>query len=133
MKIGAVAAKEFWGLVRQPQLLLLLLLGPVLIMVALGLSLDIGNILRPSAIVVVEPGSEGEELFDRYRYEFTNRTNFVGTTGDLDEARQQLLRGEVAAVISVPSAPSESLADGEQAVLDVTYNTINPVFGIAVP
>ncbi len=65
MKVGAVAAKEFWGLLRQPQLLLLLLVGPVLIMVAFGLSLNVQNILQPRTLVVVEPGSEGAELFER--------------------------------------------------------------------
>ncbi len=64
-RIGAVAAKELWGLLRQPQLLLLLLVGPVLIMVAFGVSLDVRSILRPSALVVVEPGSPGAELFER--------------------------------------------------------------------
>ena len=133
MRVGAVAAKEFWGLVRQPQLLLLLLIGPILIMVAFGLSLDVQSILTPRALVVVEPGSEGAELFEEYRYEFTNRTTFAGTTDDLEAARQQLLRGEVDAVISIPSDPSEAINNGEQAVLEVTYNSINPVFGTAVP
>ncbi len=133
LKIGAVAAKEFWGLVRQPQLLLLLLIGPILIMLAFGLSLDVQSILQPRTLVVVEPGSEGAELFERYRYEFTNRTSFAGTTEDLEAARQRLLRGEVDAVITVPSNPSEAVARGEQAVLNATYNTINPVFGTAVP
>ena len=133
MRIGAVAAKEFWGLLRQPQLLLLLLIGPILIMVAFGLSLDVQSILTPRALVVVEPGSEGAELFEEYRYEFTNRTTFAGTTNDPEAARQQLLRGEVDAVISIPSDPSGPINNGEQAVLEVTYNSINPVFGTAVP
>ena len=81
-----MAAKEFWGLLRQPQLLLLLLVGPVAIMVAFGLSLDVKSILQPRALVVVEPGSEGAEVFEEYRYKFTDRTDFVGTTDDLDSA-----------------------------------------------
>ncbi len=60
-RVYAVAVKEFWGLVRQPQLLLLLLVGPVLIMTIFGLSLDVENILRPRALVVIEPGSEGAQ------------------------------------------------------------------------
>ena len=59
--------KEIWELVRQPQLLLLLLVGPILIMTTFGLSLDVENILRPRALVVVEPGSEGARLFERLR------------------------------------------------------------------
>ncbi|MDP9474383.1 MAG: ABC transporter permease [Actinomycetota bacterium] len=133
MRIGAVAAKEFWALVRQPQLLLLLLVGPVAIMVAFGLSLDVRSILRPDALVVVEPGSEGAEIFERFRDDFAQRTNIVGTTDDLESARQRLRRGEVDAVIAVPSDPLGRVEDGEQAVLRVLYNTINPVFGTRVP
>lgn len=102
-------------------------------MTTFGLSLDVENILRPRAVVVVEPGSEGEELFQRYREEFTDRTQFVGTTGDLEAARQWLLRGEVDAVISLPPDPLGTVASGERAVLRVIYNTINPVFGTRVP
>ena len=133
MRIGAVAAKEFWGLVRQPQLLLLLLAGPVLIMTAFGLSLDVRDILRPRALVVVEPGSEGAELFERYQEEFTDRTQFAGTTDNLQSARRRLLRGEVDAVITVPSDPLGTVAEGKRAPLGVIYNTINPVFGTRVP
>ncbi|MDP9479323.1 MAG: hypothetical protein M3R38_27200, partial [Actinomycetota bacterium] len=132
-RVGAVATKEFWGLVRQPQLLVLLLVGPVLIMTAFGLSLDVENILRPRAVVVVEPGSEGAELFERFREEFTDRTQFVGTTDDLEAARLRLLRGEVDAVIIIPPEPLETVAGGRQAVLRVLYDTINPVFGTRVP
>ena len=133
MRIGAVAAKEFWALVRQPQLLLLLLVGPVLIMTAFGLSLDVEDILRPRALVVVEPGSQGADLFERYQDEFTDRTQFAGTTGDLESARRRLQRGEVDAVITVPPDPLGTVAEGERAPLGVIYNTINPVFGTRVP
>jgi ABC-2 type transport system permease protein len=133
LRIGAVAAKEFWALIRQPQLLLLLLVGPVLIMTAFGLSLDVKDILRPRALVVVEPSSEGAELFERYQDEFTDRTQFAGTTGDLESARRRLQQGEVDAVITVPPDPLGTVASGERAPLGVIYNTINPVFGTRVP
>lgn len=133
MKIAAVAAKEFWGLLRQPQLLLLLLVGPVLIMLVFGLSLNLKDILLPRVLVVVEPDSEGAKLLEQFRDQFTNVTTLVGTTDDLDAARQRLLRGEVDAVITMPSDPLESVSQGEQATLGVTYNTTNPVFGTAVP
>ena len=133
MRVRAVTVKELWELFRQPQLLLLLLVGPILIMTTFGLSLDVENILRPRAIVVVEPGSEGARLFERFREEFTDRTQFVGTTGDLEAARERLLRGEVDAVIVVPDEPLGTVAGGSQAVLRVVYNTINPVFGTRVP
>ena len=68
-----MAIKEIRELVRQPQLLLLLLVGPILIMTTFGLSLDVENLLRPRALIVVEPKSEGARLFERFRDEFTDR------------------------------------------------------------
>ena len=133
LRIWAVMVKELRELARQPQLLLLLLVGPVLIMTTFGLSLDVENILRPRALVVVEPGSEGARLFERFRGEFTDRTQFVGTTDDPQAARERLLKGEVDAVIIVPDRPLGTVAGGRQAVLRVFYNTINPVFGTRVP
>jgi ABC-2 type transport system permease protein len=133
VRVWAVAAKEFWALVRQPQLVLLLLVGPVIIMAAFGLSLDVRSILLPRVAVVVEPGSEGAELFEQFRYQFENRTSSVVVTDDEEAARGRLLRGDVDAVIQVPPSLSGRFSEGEQAVLDVTYNTINPVFGTAVP
>ncbi len=133
MRIGAVAAKEFWGLFRQPQLLLLLLIGPVLVMVAFGMSLSLDSILWPRVVVVVEPGSEGAEIFESSREEFTDRAYIVGTTEDPEEARERLLRGEADAVIAVPPDPLERVEQGEQATLGVTYSSINPIFGTQVP
>ncbi|CAA9478235.1 MAG: hypothetical protein AVDCRST_MAG05-1106 [uncultured Rubrobacteraceae bacterium] len=128
-----MAIKEILELVRQPQLLLLLLVGPILIMTTFGLSLDVENLLRPRALIVVEPGSEGARLFERFREEFTDRTQFVGTTDNAEAARERLLQGEVDAVIFVPDEPLGTVAGGQQAMLRVVYNTINPVFGTRVP
>lgn len=57
----------------------------------------------------------------------------MGTTEDPEAAKQRLLRGEVDAVITVPPDPLGTVAQGQQATLYVTYDTINPVFGTAVP
>lgn len=132
MRVRAVAVKELWGLIRQPQLLLLLLLGPVLIMVAFTLSFQAED-ARPSAVVVVEPGSQGEKLFERFKKQFTKRTVFQGTVDDEEAATERLIRGEVDAVIIIPKNPNESILNGDQAVLEARYSTINPIFGTAVP
>lgn len=132
MRIRAVAAKEFWSLLRQPQLLLLLLVGPVLIMVAFALSFELKNI-KPRAVVVVEAGSEGEEIFEQFKRQFTERTRFQGVMRSVEAADERLRRDETDAVIILPPEPSESVGRGRQAVLEVHYNTINPIFGTTVP
>ena len=133
VRIWAVAVKEFWGLIRQTQLLLLLLVGPVLIMAVFGLSLNLSTILAPRVAVVVEPGSQGADLFERFRDQFEFRTSYLETVEDPETARGMVRSAEVDAMFEVPSNPSQRIAEGEQAVLGVTYNSINPVFGTAVP
>lgn len=132
LRIRAVAGKEFWALLRQPQLLLLLLIGPVLIMVAFSLSFQIENV-KPRAVVVVEPGSDGAEVFERFKERFTIRTNFQGTLESVEKADRMLKNDETDAVIVIPPNPSESVLQGEQAVLEIHYDNINPIFGTTVP
>lgn len=132
LRIRAVAIKELWGLIRQPQLLLLLLLGPVLVMVTFALSFQSENTL-PRAVVVVEEGSEGEELFEEYEQWFTVRTELQGVMRSVEEADAALNRGETDAVIVIPPSPSQTVLEGEQSVLEVRYASINPIFGTTVP
>ncbi|MDQ3509862.1 MAG: ABC transporter permease [Actinomycetota bacterium] len=132
LRIRAVAAKEFWALARQPQLLALLLIGPVLIMVVFALSFDAGSYL-PRAVIVVEEDSEGEDIFEQFRRQFTERTDFQGVMRSVDEADEMLRNDETDAVIIMPSEPSARVAESEQAVLEVHYNNINPIFGTTVP
>lgn len=132
LRIKAVAAKEFWVLVRQPQLLVMLLLGPVVIMVLFALSFRVENYL-PRAVVVVEKGSEGEEIFERFRQQFVERTRFQGVLRSVEKADRMLEEGRTDAVIILPSDPSRAVSEGRQAVLEVHYQSINPLAGTAVP
>ncbi|AHY47963.1 ABC-2 family transporter protein [Rubrobacter radiotolerans] len=132
LRVRAVAAKEFWALIKQPQLLILLLAGPVLIMVVFALSFNVSGAL-PRAVVVVEEGSEGEEIFEQYRDRFTVRTEFQGVLRDVEEANAMLNNNETDAVIIIPSEPSAAVSEGRQATLRVNYNNINPIFGTTVP
>ncbi|MGF1473207.1 MAG: ABC transporter permease [Rubrobacteraceae bacterium] len=132
LRVRAVAAKEFWVLLRQPQLLLLLLVGPVLIMVAFSLSFRIDN-AKPRAVVVAEPGSEGAEVFERFEERFTVRTRFQGVVESVEEADAMLRNDETDAVIILPSDLSDTVLEGNQAVLEVHYSSINPIYGATVP
>jgi ABC-2 type transport system permease protein len=127
-RVRAVAAKEFWALVRQPQLLILLLVGPVLIMAAFALSFR-AVIDKPSAVVVVEPGSEGATLFERFRPMFVSHVDFEGTVESVEEADRLIRSGQVDAAIIVPSNPSAAIMGNERAVIGAHYSAINPIYG----
>ncbi len=131
-RVRAVAAKEFWALVREPQLLILLLVGPVLIMVAFALSFSTAW-SKPSVVVVVQPGSEGAELFERFRPRFVSHIDFEGTVESVETADRLIKRGEVDGAIIIPSNPSSAIAKDERAVIGVHYSAINPIYGTTVP
>ncbi|MDP8946497.1 MAG: ABC transporter permease, partial [Actinomycetota bacterium] len=131
-RVRAVAAKEFWALVRQPQLLILLLVGPVVIMAAFALSFRVDK-AKPSAVVVVEPGSEGAKLFEGFRPRFVSHIDFEGTVESVEEADQLIKSGGVDAAIIVPPNPSAAIRGNERAVIGVHYSAINPVYGTTVP
>ncbi len=101
-------------------------------MVAFALSFRIENV-KPRAVVVVEPGSGGAEIFERFKERFTVRTRFQGTMESVEKADRMLEDGETDAVIVIPPDPSQSVLQGEQAVLEIHYDNINPVFGTTVP
>ncbi|MDP8949632.1 MAG: ABC transporter permease, partial [Actinomycetota bacterium] len=131
-RVRAVAAKEFWALVRQPQLLILLLVGPVLIMAAFALSFST-DWSKPSVVVVVRPESEGAELFERFRPRFVSHIDFQGTVDSVETADRLIKSGEVDGAIIVPSDPSAAIVNDERAVIGVHYSAINPLHGLKVP
>jgi ABC-2 type transport system permease protein len=130
--VRAVAAKEFWALVRQPQLLILLLVGPVLIMAAFALSFS-ASLSKPSVVVVVEAGSEGAQLFERFRPKFDWRMDLEGTVESVETADRLVKSGEADAAIILPSNPSAAVTNDERAVIGVHYSAINPIYGTTVP
>ncbi len=131
-RVRAVAAKEFWSLARQPQLLILLLVGPVLIMAAFALSFRAEK-AKPGAVVVVQPGSEGAELFETFRPRFVSHIDFQGTVESVEEADQLIKSGEVDAAIIITSDPSAAIMGNERAVIGVHYSAINPIYGATIP
>jgi ABC-2 type transport system permease protein len=131
-RVTAVAAKEFWALVREPQLLILLLVGPILIMAAFALSFST-DWSKPSVVVVVQPGSEGAEIFERFRSRFVSHIGFEGTVESVETADRLIKSGTVDGAIIVPSSPSSSISKDERAVIGVHYSAINPIYGFKVP
>ena len=131
-RVKAVATKEFWALVREPQLLILLLAGPVLIMAAFALSFSTAW-TKPSVVVVVQPGSEGAELFERFRPRFVSHIDFEGTVASVETADRLIKSGEVDGAIIVPPDPSSAIAKDERAIIGVHYSAINPIYGNTVP
>ncbi len=107
---------------RQPAMLLTMILGPFLILGLFALS----NAARgmPANVIVVQSGPPDTQIPTQTlaRY-FTVRAE----TNDVDWARSQLRAHKVDAVVLLPSNPRASLARGEQALVTVETNEIDPI------
>ncbi len=125
--------KEILDVVRQPLLLLALIVGPFLILAIFGVGLrEVDPPLRTA--LVVEEGSELREQV----YEFaedeheSGRLVIEGISDDQVAARSALRSRELDLVIVFPDEVSETVEEGEQAVIRLYHNQIDPVEGQAI-
>lgn len=123
----AIRTSSFFGrwfseIVRQPTLILSLILGPFLILLAFG----VGIVESPPTprVVAVTAGSSAEtqELLALLK------ENVPGTREmtDLQAARQQLADGKADAVVVLPPDPAASVQTGQYAPVYVYTDVIDP-------
>jgi ABC-2 type transport system permease protein len=111
---------------RQPSLMLSLIIGPFLILLAFGEGIKSG-VPQPRTLFV-DRGPAGEP--DRMRpipQELNQYLTVVGQTRDIEEARSKLVHGEVDLVAVLPSDPMEAVRNGNHARIEILTNEIDPV------
>ncbi len=127
IRIGGFVGKEIVEIVRQPRLLLSLILGPFLIMLLFGIGY-VGEQGKLNAILVLPSDPAYAQQGDTYRKQFgTGNLNVVDVTQDKDSAVNRLRNNEVDIVILVPADAAKQIGAGGQARLPVLYNAIDPV------
>jgi ABC-2 type transport system permease protein len=110
---------------RQPWLMVVLVLGPFLILFLFGFGESIGA-PKPRTIIVVPQGQEQSPLAVD-RQELAQFLDIRGVTSNQAQARQQLVNEEADLVVVVPPNPSDSIANGQHAQLQVLTNEIDPI------
>jgi ABC-2 type transport system permease protein len=126
VRIAAFARNELWMTLRQPRLLLTLVLGPFLVLFLLGVGYE--HQLPDIATLVV--GAEGEvvEDVDDYLRDIDRAgLDYRGTTDDLDTALSQLRQGDVDLVVVLPDHPLDVLQQDERATIAVHHRSLDPV------
>jgi ABC-2 type transport system permease protein len=123
-RIAAFFSKWMAEIIRQPALMLSLVVGPFLVLLLFGQGIDLGG-PRPKAIVV-RPADQGDQPIDPLPEEL-DEVEIVEETTDLASARESLRQGEADTVVVIPPDPLESIQRGEQAPIDVYTNEIDPV------
>lgn len=111
--------------VRQPALMLSLVIGPFLILLAFGEGAKLG-VPRPRTIVV-EPQTQGQQRIQPLPAELDKHLDVVGETRDLKQARADLVNGNADLVAVLPPDPIEAVKRGEHAPIQILTNEIDPV------
>lgn len=122
----AFIGKELTEVRRQPRLILSLVLGPFLILFLFG----VGYSASPPEIrtvVVLPPDSQLSTDADQYRDAVAPPFVLVGVTKDGGSAQERLRRGEIGMVVFFPPDAYNTIAQGQRAMLRISYNEVNPL------
>ena len=109
---------------RQPALMLILVVAPFLVLFAFGRGVELGG-PQPRTLIVRE-GSPDEPL-DPLPEELGEHITIVGETSDVAYARRELDSGHVDAIAMLPDDSSELISGGQQAPIRVVLAEIDPV------
>jgi ABC-2 type transport system permease protein len=110
---------------RQPWLMVVLVIGPFLIRVLFGFGEVIGA-PKPRTILVTSPGAQQSTL-QVLPQDVSQYLNIVATTSDEQQARAELAAERADLVVVVPPDPTGSIEQGQQAPIRVRTNEIDPV------
>jgi ABC-2 type transport system permease protein len=123
----AFVRKELWSIIRQPRLIMTLVIGPFLILLIFGLGYtETSDPFRTLLVVQSEEARIAADL-DDLSEAFGSSIDLVGTTTDADEGRARLQRNEADLLIIAPTEALESIQAGEKADFTVVHSQVDPI------
>jgi ABC-2 type transport system permease protein len=125
IRIGTFARKEMTEIIRQPRLLLTLILGPFLILLLFGIGYkNEGKNLR--AIVVTSRDNPVQPRIREYARRLGSQFKITGISENLSEAKTKLQLGEVDLVVVVPDQAAQAVGNNRQTVITLLHNEVDP-------
>ncbi len=126
VRISSFLGKEIREILRQPWLVVRLVLGPFLILLLVGLGFS--NQARVMRALFVVPANEPQvaPLVEQYATSLGAQLEYSGQTVSLEEALQRLRIGQVDLVVVYPPHAYETVKNGSQATLKLYHNEIDP-------
>ena len=132
IRLFGVVRKETVEILRQPGLLVALVLGPLAILLLFGSGVRPVDPAVASLFVAPQDDPEVAEVVRRYAESQSERLTVEGVVEDREAALARLRRGEVELVIIVPSQPLEQAESGERATIEVLHSFIDPLEAQAI-
>lgn len=127
----AVGRKELAELVRQPRLVLTLVVGPFLLLFLFGGSYREESVLMRT-LFVGPPGSAYERAIEQYEQELGEFVRVAGYTSDQPAAEKLLSDDDVDLVVVFPPDAADRVMGGEQAEILVLNDKLDPLQQSAV-
>jgi ABC-2 type transport system permease protein len=125
IRTSAFLSKEIYEILRQPRLILSLVVGPFLILLLFGIGYrNEARALR--TIFVVEDQSPLAAQIQEFAGSLGEQLIYKGVTPDEAGALEQLRRGEVDLVAVAPPDAYETIRNNEQATFTLLHNEIDP-------
>jgi ABC-2 type transport system permease protein len=118
--------KEIWASIRQPRLVLSVLLGPFLILAAFGIGYR-GQTPELDTLLVLPNDQRLPEDPDAYRDLFSSVFVLQGVTRDRAAAEDALDRRQVDVIVIVPEQPDQTVLSGQHAQFEVLFREIDPL------
>jgi ABC-2 type transport system permease protein len=124
LRVFAMMGKELVEVIRRPRALASIIAGPVLILALFGLGFVGQPALRTELVIPPEIGLPADPA--TYSAAAGDRISVSGVTGDVTAGRDRLRRHEIDLLVIAPIDARDRLARGEQAVLTVEFDSVNP-------
>lgn len=124
--IGAFFRGEIVATLRQPRLLVTLVLGPFLVLFVFGLGYE-EQLPTLSTLVVASEGPLTDQVDEYIGNDPPVEIDYQGTTEDEEQALRELRDGQVDLVIVLPDDALETLERDERAVIEIHQRSLDPV------
>lgn len=119
--------KELWSIIRQPRLIMTLVVGPFLILLIFGIGYTEETPPFRTLLVVESQEARLAADLDDLSEAFGSSIDLVGTTTDAEDGRDQLRRGDADLLIIAPTEALESIQSGEKADFTVVHSQVDPI------
>lgn len=126
VQFSGVTRKEAVVILRQPRLLMILVIGPFLVLALFAVGFDQERTVLDTTFVG-PAGSVYEDSLAEFSDELDRYVNYAGFTSDLVEAERALDAGETDLIVIFPADPVDRVLSGEQAEIIVLHDKIDPI------
>lgn len=127
VRVFGFVSKELWSVLRQPRLIMTLVVGPFLILLIFGLGYTETSDPFRTLIVLENDEARLAADIDDLGDAFGSAIDLVGTTTDRDAGLAQLERGEIELLIVAPEDALGSIENGEKADFTVIHQQVDPI------